>query len=179
MTGRSSIEKIFHNHGYADFRWLGAKAIVVSTWVRMKCTFGCSTYGTKGTCPPNVPSIAECREFFREYNTVAVLHFEKSFKNPLGRFTWCRDINKKLLALERAVFLAGYYKAFLFFMDECSLCKECPGTRLTCKNKKSSRPCPEAFGVDVFATVRKCGYPAAVLTACTQTMHRYAFLMIE
>jgi len=65
------------------------------------------------------------------------------------------------------------------FMDECRICEECPGTRLECKNLHLSRPCPEALGVDVFATVRKLGYPIEVLTDYAQEMNRYSFLVME
>ena len=179
MAHTKKLEKIFTGHGYSDFKWIRPKDIVVSHWVRNKCRFGCPTYGKKGSCPPNNPPVSECREFFREYSTAAVFHFEKSFKDPLDRHTWTNKINLRLLKLEREVFLSGYYKAFLFFVDECSLCKKCPGTRVECINKESSRPCPESFGVDVFATVRSIGYPIEVLKDYKQKMNRYAFLMID
>jgi hypothetical protein len=33
--------------------------------------------------------------------------------------------------------------------------------------------------MDVFSTVRKLGYPIQVLSDTSQTMNRYAFLLIE
>jgi len=98
---------------------------------------------------------------------------------PEDRRVWARAINERLLALEREVFLAGYQKAFLLFMDSCHLCGECEKTRAECKNPKSARPAPEALAVDVFATVRGCGYPIEVLSEYSQTMNRYAFLLVE
>ena len=179
MANKKKLEKIFTQHGYSDFKWIHPKDIVVSHWVRNKCTFGCSGYGEKGSCPPNTPPVEVCREFFKEHTTAAIFHFEKSFKKPQYRYKWTNKINLKLLELERDVFLSGYYKAFLFFLDECSLCKECPGTRLECINKKQSRPCPESFAVDVFATVRSIGYTIEVLKSYDQKTNRYAFLMID
>jgi hypothetical protein len=35
------------------------------------------------------------------------------------------------------------------------------------------------MGVDVFATVRKYGFPIEVLSDYAQAMNRYAFLLIE
>jgi hypothetical protein len=35
------------------------------------------------------------------------------------------------------------------------------------------------MAMDVFATVRKLGYPIEVLTDYDQAMNRYAFLLIE
>jgi predicted metal-binding protein len=90
-----------------------------------------------------------------------------------------RKTNARLLKLERAAFLAGHQKAFLLFMDECRICKECPRIRIECKNLQLSRPCPGGLGVDVFATVRKLGFPIEGLTNYRQAMNRYSFLMVE
>jgi hypothetical protein len=35
------------------------------------------------------------------------------------------------------------------------------------------------MGVDVFSTVRQCGFPIQVLSDYAQVMNRYAFLLIE
>jgi predicted metal-binding protein len=173
------IESIIRENGYDDFKWIPGSDIVVNQWVRFKCMFGCDSYGQKGSCPPSVPSIEECREFFNEYNRIAVIHLMKKVAAPEDRKAWSRKTNLDLLKLEKAAFLSGYYKAFLLFMDECRICKECPGSRVDCKNLLLARPCPEALGVDVFATVRRLGYPIEVLTEYTQEMHRYSFLMLE
>ena len=173
------LEKLFKEHGCDDFKWINTKDIIVAQWVRMKCTFGCATYGTKGACPPNVPSVAECREFFGEYQDAVIFHFEKTLDDPKERFAWGKETNENLLTLERKVFLLGYQKAFMFYMDECCVCDDCSASRIDCKNQKSARPCPEAFGVDVFSTVKKCGYPINVLGEYSEKMNRYALLMIE
>lgn len=173
------IEAMIREKGYDDFRWISGNNVVVSQWPRFKCAFGCSSYGKKGTCPPSVPSIAECREFFSEYDHIAVLHLQKKLDAPEDRKDWSRKTNINLLKLEKAAFLYGHPKAFLLFMDECRICEDCPGTRDECKNLQLARPCPEALGVDVFSTVRKLGYPIEVLTDYRQAMNRYAFLMIE
>jgi len=96
--------------------------------------FGCKNYGKCGTCPPNTPSVLEWKEFFHGYETCAVFHFTKRVKRPEDRFGWTRGVNSKILKLEREVFLSGYYKDFLLFMDSCNLCESCPGIRQLCKN---------------------------------------------
>jgi predicted metal-binding protein len=145
----------------------------------MKCTFGCDTYSKNASCPPNVPSVEECREFFSEYSDAVIIHFKKSFKNPDERHKWTKKVNLGLLKLERDVFMSGNQKVFLLFMDTCDLCKSCTGVKSECSNRRSSRPTPEAFAVDVFSTVRKYGYPIEVLHDYTQEMNRYAFLLIQ
>lgn len=177
--GRKELEKMFKRHGYDDFKWIGPKSIVVSQWARMKCLFGCKNYGKCGTCPPNTPSVSEVKEFVRGYKTCAVFHFAKKVAKPEDRFAWTRKVNSNLSKLEREVFLSGYYKAFLLFMDSCNLCESCPGVKQLCKNPKMSRPTPESMAIDVFATVPKIGYPIDVLYDYSQEMNRYAFLFIE
>lgn len=179
MVDREQLEKLFGEHGYTDFRWIEPTEIVVAQWVRMKCTFGCSNYGRNASCPPNTPSVAECREFFDEYGAAAMFHFEKTVDSPEDRRRWSRGVNTGLLNLERAVFLSGYRKAFLIFMDCCRLCAGCTDDRSECKNPLQARPAAEAMAVDVFSTARKYGYPIGVLTDYSDAMNRYALLMIE
>jgi len=179
MSDRQSLEALFAQHGYSDYRWIEPSAIVVSQWVRMKCLFGCGEYGRNASCPPNVPTVSECRQFFGEYSEAVVFHFAHAVENPEDRHEWTLGINRGLSALERAVFLAGYRKAFLLAMDSCGLCKKCAGVRTECKEPRSARPTPEAMGVDVFATVQGIGYPIQVLSDYTQEMNRYAVLLIE
>lgn len=179
MKKQAELEALFSAHGYFDFKWIEPEDIVVSQWVRMKCTFGCGNYGKNASCPPNTPSVAECRQFFSEYRTAVLFHFEKKVDKPEDRHSWSSEVNQKLVKLERAVFLAGHEKAFLLFMDSCSFCADCPGVRQECVNPRLARPSPESMAVDVFSTVRKYGYPIEVLSEYSQAMNRYAFLLVE
>jgi len=179
MSNRKQLEELFHEHRFKDFKWIDPQKIAVSEWVRMKCMFGCIDYGKIACCPPNTPPVDECRIFFREYREAVVFHFEKKVEKPEERHEWARGINEKLLDLEREVFLAGNQKAFLLFMDSCGLCKNCAEERVKCRNKRSARPPPEAMAVDVFSTVGQLGYPIEVLRDYSQTMNRYAFLLVE
>jgi len=179
MREYEELEHLIEKHGYTDFKWIEPKDIVVAQWVRLKCTFGCGEYGRNAACPPNVPSVEECRQFFREYSMAAAFHFHTSLENAEDRHTWSKEVNQALLKLEREVFVAGYYKAFLLFMDSCSMCGDCSGVRGECHSPKLARPTPEAMGMDVYATVRKYGFPIQVLKDYSETMNRYAFLMVE
>jgi len=178
-SSRKTLEDLFEKHGYRDFKWIDPGRIVVSQWVRMKCMFGCKEFGKCGSCPPNVPSVSECQAFFRGYRKAVVFHFGKRITKPEDRHAWTRKVNLKLLKLEREIFLAGNYKAFLLFMDSCTICVSCPGVREKCKQPMLSRPTPESMAMDVFETVRKIGYPIEVLSDYSQEMNRYAFLFIE
>jgi predicted metal-binding protein len=179
MADTQKLEGLFKKHGFEDFRWFDPKDIVVAQWVRMKCLFGCDEYGKTGTCPPHTPSVPECERFFREFKQAAIFRFEKKVDKPEDRHAWGRGINRRLLGLERDVFLAGHVKAFLLFMDSCNLCVKCPGPRSECKEPKLARPAPEAMAVDVYSTVLRAGYPIEVLPDFERAMNRYAFLLVE
>jgi predicted metal-binding protein len=178
-TKHKRLENLFQEHGYSDFKWIDPKKIIVSQWVRMKCTFGCNEYGKSCCCPPNVPPVPDCERFFHEYNTAAIFHFVKKVEQPEDRHDWSKEVNMKLLKLERAVFLSGFERTFLLFMDSCTICRNCKEKKEECKNPRMSRPAPEALAVDVFSTVKLYGFPIEVRTDYSQEMNRYAFLMIE
>jgi predicted metal-binding protein len=176
---RKALDALFNKKGYSDYQWIDPRKIIVSQWVRMKCRFGCGEYGRNAACPPSTPPVAECAQFFREYGDAVILHFEGTMEKPEDRHAWSRKINAKLVKLERDVFLAGYERAFLLFMDSCCFCKECSGERSTCKEPRMARPSPEAMAVDVYSSVRQFGFPINVRTAYDQKMDRYAFLMVH
>jgi predicted metal-binding protein len=179
LSDRKELEHLFHKHRFEDFKWINPRDIIVSQWVRIKCMFGCQEYGRNACCPPNTPLVDECRSFFGEYSEGVVFHFAKKVAKPEERHEWAKGINERLLQLEREVFLADNPKTFLLFMDSCSLCKECAEERTQCRNKKSARPSPDAMAVDVYSTVRQLGYPIQVLRGYSETMNRYAFLLIK
>jgi predicted metal-binding protein len=59
VSDKDKIESVLKDHGFSDYKWIDPKDIIVSQWVRIKCTYGCGGYGY-GTCPPNTPSVDEC-----------------------------------------------------------------------------------------------------------------------
>lgn len=179
MLETEALDTLFRHHGFHDFKWISARDIVVAQWVRYRCMFGCPDYGKSGTCPPNVPSVDECRKMISEYNHAALFHFEREVEKPQDRKPWSRDTIKRLVELERQVFLAGHYKAILIPFDSCGFCEECTGSRAKCRNPKIARAGADALGIDVFATVRSVGYPIQVLKDYTETMDRYAFLLVD
>jgi len=179
MSDQSALEVLFRRHGFEDFKWFPPKDIVTAQWVRMKCLFGCAGYGTCGTCPPNTPPVEECARFFRDYGRGVIFHFEKKVDKPEDRHAWSRDVNARLIKLEREVFLSGKVKAFMLPMDSCSICSQCSGSRDKCKNPRQARPSADAMAVDVYATVLRAGYPIEVLSDYTKAMNRYAFLLID
>jgi len=179
MIDRKKLELLFKKYNFKDFKWIEPEKIMVNQWVRMKCIFGCPAYGKRSCCPPNSPSISECRNFFNEYREAVIFHIPKKLSNKDEFPGWSNEVNTNLSNMEREVFLSGYHKAFIFFMTPCSICKECKTTKSDCIDKYKSRPTPESFGIDVFGTARLYDFPIEVLTDYGQTMNRYAFLLVE
>lgn len=175
----NSVEKLLREMGYRDFRWIKGSEIVVTPWVRLKCQFGCPSYGVSACCPPNTPSVDECVEIFKSYEQVLILRFHKSFDNPEERHQWGAKINKELLELEKRIFCAGFHKTFLLFMSTCAICATCVPKREECKQPLLARPSAEGLAVDVFETVRSTGYEIEVLKNKEEEMNKFAFILVE
>ncbi|MHA2074383.1 MAG: DUF2284 domain-containing protein [Candidatus Hodarchaeales archaeon] len=179
MSIRQELENLFREEGFNDFKWIDPKNIIVAQWVRLKCTFGCPEFGNKAACPPNTPSVMDCKKFFREYERAVIFRFEKQLEDPETRHKWSKSVNLKLLDLEKKVFLEGHVKAFLLPMNSCHICEECTSDLKDCSHPKKSRPAPEGMAVDLFSTVKQVGYPIKVLKDYTEVMNRYALLMVD
>jgi predicted metal-binding protein len=179
VIGSDGVDALMQSQSFPDFRWISGRDVVVEQWVRFKCTFACEEFGRNACCPPNTPGVAECRELFLGYERIAVIHLQAARAEGEDPRIWKREVNGRFLELERAAFLAGFYKALALFPGDCSLCAECVPSRADCRNSGSARPVPEALAVDVYATVRKLGFPIHVLTDRSQTMNRYGFLLLE
>ena len=129
----AALEAMFIDQGFSSFKWIDPEQIVVAQWVRMKCMFGCPNYGRKAACPPQTPSVADCKQFFKEYSDAVVFHLRVQFDNPQDRFKWYKKMTLKLVELERKVFLAGFERAFSLLFGCCPLCQECKFERSLCK----------------------------------------------
>jgi len=178
MKSKAEIESIVTKHGFSDYKWINPKEIVVAHWVRVKCTFGCADYGL-GTCPPNTPPVNDCDRFFKEYESGLIIRLTKYADKNAYPSDWSGEMTNKLLDIERELFISGYQKAFLLNQTCCSLCKDCSGNRINCKDKKNSRPSPESFAVDVYQTVRNAGLNINVIADSPAEINRIAILLIE
>ena len=142
-----------------------AKSIVAAEWVRLKCQFGCDGYGGCLTCPPHSPTPETTRRMLEYYRHGLLIHGNEY-----------ADIRSIVVALEREMFLDGYFKAFGMGAGPCSLCEECAET---CRHPDETRPSLEACGIDVFTTVRANGYPIRVLRTAGCKGNYYGIVLIE
>jgi predicted metal-binding protein len=178
MLDVTGVEDLLRQSGYHDFCWLAGAQLPVCQWVRFKCRYGCPNYGRLAACPPEVPNLDACRELFGEYRHVAVIRLCACASGMDEDAQWNRQASQGLLALERAVFLAGFPKVLVLFPGPCRLCEVCTGDRNACRRPADVRPSPEALGVDLFGAVRLAGYDLRILQHTDQPMARFAFLLV-
>ena len=100
--------------GAREAKVIAPSSIVAAEWVRLKCQFGCDGYGQSLTCPPYSPTAEVTRRVLASYKKALLVHGDE--------YT---DIHALIPALEREIFLDGYYKAFGMAAGPCQLCAKC------------------------------------------------------
>jgi len=160
--------------GALDAVIVSPQKVFTATWVRLRCQYGCSEYGQCLTCPPRSPTPETTRKMLDEYRTAILLHGSD----------W-KSVREVGQALERTVFLAGYYKAFAFLCGPCDLCRTCVavqtkgGKAAACQHPDQARPAMEAAGIDVFATARAASLPIEVVRCEECPQNYYALVLVE
>jgi predicted metal-binding protein len=153
--------------GVKDAKIISAKSIVTAEWVRLKCQFGCGGYGRNLTCPPYSPTPEQTKRMLTDYKYGILIHGDENTPSIKGIVS----------ALERDIFLDGYYKAFGIGAGPCYLCSKC--TLKFCRHPKKVRPSMEACGIDVFRTVQANGFPIEVLKSESCKGNYYGVVLIE
>ena len=151
--------------GAREAKVISPSSIVVAEWVRMKCQFGCDGYGQSLTCPPYSPTAEVTQRVLASYKKALLVHGDE--------YT---DIHALIPALEREIFLDGYYKAFGMAAGPCQLCAKCAKF---CRHPEKTRPSMEACGIDVYSTVRANGYPIKVVSSANCKGNYYGIVLIE
>lgn len=161
---------------------LSTSDICVAQWVRLKCKYGCNKYGTSWCCPPETPAPDETQAFLNEYKKALLLcgtitngdfYRDNQKKRRIQINTW-----KGTIALERYLFLAGYYKVFSLVSENCALCKECSYPD-ECKFPTDRRPSVESCSIDVFQTLRNIGKPFKIAHDVTEEYNCYSIILVE
>jgi predicted metal-binding protein len=177
------IQTIGKKHGWESIVPCLTENIVTRRWVQLKCRYGCKNYNTNWCCPPASPDTDKAREILDEYEVAIMLvgteqcssfYTRKNQKRLSQVRSW-----KKVLSIERFLFLQGYYKAFSLVSGPCALCKDC-GYPENCYFPQQRRPSMESFSIDVIATTEKIGVaPPTVANAIFDTYHIYAIVLVE
>ncbi len=175
------IERLAYEFDFQSIHLVKTSDIVTARWVGLKCRYGCANYNTSWCCPPAAPDLETTRQLLGEYELALVLirenrneHFHRNSTNKRrGQIRqW-----KATVALERKLFLLGYYKAFGLPSESCALCKECSYPE-QCKFPNEKRPSVEACSVDVFETVRRLGEAAGLALDVRDSYHSYSIILL-
>jgi len=169
------------NQGFVDVRLLPASQIVTRHWVSLKCRYGCAQYGTNWCCPPASPNLEMVRALLSEYEVALLLisenvndHFYRnSFQKRHAQIKhW-----KSIVALERKLFLMGFYRAFGLSAETCAICKQCAYPK-RCKFPSEKRPSLEAFSIDVFQTLTNIGQSAGLARDLHDSYRSYSLILL-
>ncbi len=192
------LEKKAKENGATFVKLIKSSDVVVKDWVREKCMFGCK--GFRWHCPPFAKPPKETREFLKDYNYCLLVGF-----GNLKKTTDNRKVQLTIFQLERICFLNGFYKAFGLTAGPCRICKKCnvkrnlkvfirDVRRLTkesskvilgalykkfCKGIKIARPAMEAWGIDVYETVRRAGGVINVIKRRGEKFKSFGLVLIE
>jgi predicted metal-binding protein len=152
--------------GAKEAKIISARSIVTAPWVRVKCQYGCPMYGARLTCPPHSPSPDETREIIAGFKKCILVEGEMLKVTPL------------VAALEREVFLAGYYKALALGDGPCVKCAECSLDK-GCQFPFEARPSMEAAGIDVYQTLKNNGITIEVAQTPDSRHRHHGIVLVE
>jgi predicted metal-binding protein len=147
-------------------RVIDPSTVETAEWVRWKCRYGCDGCGSSLMCPPHSPAPDQTRKMLDGY-TCGVL-----FEAPFG------EAKGIAVAVERTLFLEGFYKAFGLGAGPCELCPACAFEK-GCRHAEQARPAMEACGIDVFATVRRHGFTIDVVRGHSDRQHYFGLILVE
>lgn len=176
------IADLGQNYGIDKIVPLSTKDISVAEWVSLKCKYGCRNFGKSWCCPPETPAPERTRRLTEEYSKALLLsgttrndHFyrEGQKKRRAQVNAW-----KGAVAIERRLFLAGYYKAFSLVSERCALCKECKYPH-ECIFPNDRRPSVEACSIDIFQTLKNMGETFHIAQEVTEENPFYSIILLE
>jgi len=176
------IAELTRSFGFSEIHPVHTSEIVTARWVGLKCRYGCAKYNTSWCCPPAAPDFETVNQLLSEYELALLLlrqnrnqHFYRNSneKRRCQLKQW-----KATIALERKLFLMGYYKAFGFPADTCALCKECAYPKL-CKFPNEKRPSLEACSIDVLETLKRLGRSVTLAGHVDDPYSSWSMILLE
>ncbi|AFM23593.1 DUF2284 domain-containing protein [Desulfomonile tiedjei] len=175
------IELIAKDLGFIEVHLLETSHIVTARWVGLKCRYGCANYNTSWCCPPAAPDLETTRDLLAEYDSALLLVTENCNEHFYRNSGEKRRIQirqwKSTVALERKLFLMGYYKAFGLPAECCALCKECAYPN-QCKFPNEKRPSLEACSIDVFQTLKRLGKSISIVHNIEDSYRSYSLILL-
>ena len=157
-------------------------SIVISEWVHLKCKYGCQRYGKSWCCPPETPDPDKAKKILKEYDTALLLISRISnpffYRNNKKKRRIQVKVWKGPIAIERCLFLNGYYKAFALVSENCALCDECLYPN-SCRFPQERRPSVESFSIDIFATLKNIGIQYFIHNQRKASYNHFSIILLE
>jgi predicted metal-binding protein len=164
----------------AEAREIHPSSVVTAPWVRLKCQYGCPSYGLGYCCPPDTPTPEQTRKVLDSYSRSILFHFTAAKKGGVNRTKLVREYMDTLVDLEGEMFKDGFYRAFLLVSGPCRLCEECGKLKgVPCRHGYRARPSMESFGIDVYRTAWNNGFPIHPLREKKETQNLYSLMLVE
>ncbi len=168
--------------GITTVRSFSVDKLIIEDWVNLKCRYGCASFGTSWCCPPATPEPDEARRIISEYATALLLVGQREcadfYRNNRKKREDAVRYWKGIVATERFLFLAGYYKAFALVSSTCSLCKQCTYPDL-CRFPQEKRPTIESFSIDLIGTLHNLGVTTHVAKHSEDAFKYYGLVLLE
>lgn len=169
-------------YGLTEIIPFEARHIRTNYWVNLKCRYGCKRYNTSWCCPPATPNTDEARKILAEYKDALLLVGRQSrpefYRNHARNRVNQVKIWKGSVALERMLFIEGYYKAFSLVSEYCGLCRECAYPE-PCRFPQEKRPLVESFSINMMETLNSIGIIPKVATETSQTTNYYSIMLLK
>jgi predicted metal-binding protein len=178
----SEIRVLGEKYHMDEIALLRTRDIAVADWVQLRCKYGCKKYATNWCCPPETPTPDQTKTLLQEYKKAFLLsgkiknsefHKDSQKKRRTQVAMW-----KGTVALERQLFLWGYYKAFALVSENCALCRQCTYPD-TCIFPMYRRPSVESCSIDIFQTLRNIGKPFTIAHDVTEQYRCYSLILLE
>jgi predicted metal-binding protein len=178
----AELEELGQKFNINEIIPLNTEDICVAPWVRLKCKYGCSKYGKSWCCPPETPDPEKMQVVLEGYREALLLcgtikngdfYRDNQRKRRIQVNTW-----KGTLALERRLFLAGYYKAFGLVSENCALCRTCTYPQ-ECKFPQDRRPSVESCSIDIFKTLKTINRGVQIAQEVASEYNCYSIILLE
>ena len=145
--------------------------IVVEDWPVLKCQYGCDSFGKNWACPPSGDGPEVLRRSLKDYKKALLVEGRSRTVADQKRFM------KDVLAFEKELFLANFYKVFALMPGPCALCAKCTRPK-PCRHPHEMRPEMAGMGVNLFETLKKMRISMKILAA-PQEFRTYAIILLE
>ena len=149
-------------NGASVAKVVAVKDIVTDGRTRLKCQFGCDSFGRNLMCPPHTPSHEVCLDILDKYSWAILFEFEIPGEELDMVLDVQREIQDFIETVEFEAMRIGYNFAFCLNASSCRICDRCIAwegeDNLLCRHPRQARPSMDSFGIDVITTLKNIGY---------------------